>query len=81
MSAGEFGARGWAEPEPRLFAGTGIPAYLFEQVHVQRILIQVPEFLAGKSSESIYFYELILWTHFHFLNEMHKEKQIPGISS
>ena len=28
-----------------------------EQVHVQGIHMQVPEFLAGKSSENIYFYE------------------------
>ena len=49
--------RGWAEPEPGIFAGTGILAYLFEQVHVQGIQMQVPEFLAGKSSEHIYFYE------------------------
>ena len=52
-----------------------------EQVHVQGIQIQVPEFLAGKSSEQIYFYELKSGSHFHFLNEMHREKNFPGISS
>ena len=31
----------------------------FEQVHVPGIQIQVPEFLAGKPSEQIYFYEEI----------------------
>ena len=32
-----LGIRGWAEPEPGIFADTGILAYLFEQVHVQGI--------------------------------------------
>ena len=36
------------------------PMPLFEQVHVQGVLIQVPELLLG--------------THFHFLNEMHRGK-------
>ena len=55
----------------------------FEQVHVPGIQIQVPEFLAGKPSEQIYFYEEIPGKFFS-LAFLHRNKlvhcfSLPGI--
>ena len=43
-----------------------------ERIHVQGIQIQVQEFLAGKSRENFYFYELMSGINLSLLNSFRK---------